>query len=220
MSQAALAAEIGVHTAVIDNIEKYGWIDELTLRQVLALEDALGIEIVTEEVEKPNDLSAAFCAALAETDDGLTLDDLSAMFEVSPEVAVNIVRSARRSLRKLGLTLTTASGSVRLVPFPSKGRVDDLVRSPTMEDLDDDDLEILLDVAVATRRDGQCRNENFNLEDRDRLGRLVRIGVFDTAHGGVCGSNYVEASLAFLREELPYFRPDRLRPRARHELPA
>lgn len=206
MFMPALAAEIGVSTPVIEAAEDRDDFGRLTMDQMAALEDVLGLELTGEPPIDQESHAADVCAAIAESPNGLTVDELALRLNATPEEVLGAVRAARRRLKPLGLSLSRARGRVRIIPHGIDANNRSWPLTPSMDDLDDDDLELLMDIHGASRQQGFCCT-NFSSEpDQQRIGRLIQIGVLTSVRDGVKIAPLVNESLVVFRmENIPWF---------------
>lgn len=205
MTMPSVAGAIGVSPSVIEGVEDHDELGQLTLDQITTLEDLLGIDLVTTTQEDVESRAGDVCGAVAQAADGLSLDEIAMRLGLPPEEILKVIRTARRGLNKLGLTLSQSRGHVRLIPHGIDARERSHPLTPTLDELDDDDLEILLDVEAATRNDPFCYTKHFSRADQERIGRLIQIGALMAERGGVSLSPLLRDSLVTLKlRRVPY----------------
>ena len=166
----------------------------------------MGLDLTAEPEADEEDRAADVCAAVATSEDGLSVDEISMRLNITPDEVLKALRKARRGLKTQGLSLSNARGRVRIIPHGIDAKNRSWPLTPSMNDLDDDELELLLDIEAASRKDGYCFTNYSGEQDQQRIGRLIQIGVLTAVRGGVEISPLVSDSLVVLRmRNIPWF---------------
>lgn len=149
----------------------------LNVRALKCLEVTLGVDLYERTTEIPDGLVARFGAYLAERSAGATLDELVAVFDVTPDGARQAIRNLRQDLAELGMTILQSGRQLRVAPDSDVAVDVAQFENWTMSELSDYELRVVLDVWVGESQERPRRHRDFVEADRELVIGLVNRGV-------------------------------------------
>lgn len=226
LTDSDLARSTGMHLAVLWRLEDTGKLEPLSVSQVDSLESRLGLPLferrnTRESVSNAEKRDAKTIGAFLRSAEGegtWTREDLAIALEWNLSRMRTATALLDRQLRESGLMLVVDSRGVMSIDAVQNKdlSVGSLPAGDVELEMSDDDLEIVLDLADYWLQNAIRPLDDFDVADRKRIARLLKLGILDHASGVLTLSAVAADALdPILRDTRPYIGWSR-RPSARN----
>lgn len=172
-----LAGQSGATIEELERAFRTHDFSHLNVRAMKRLEVTLGVDLYERRSKVPDGLTAKIGAYLAERSKGSTLDELVAVFEVKPETAKDSIRSLRRDLAELGMTILQCGQELRVAPDADVAAEVARLETWTLSEFSDEELRVVMDVWVGEVQERPRRLEDFVATDQELVMSLVDRGI-------------------------------------------